>query len=109
MNYTYTEKCREISGFGGGYEKACRDMVIAAMNWMDEHPNADPTFSQYKNITGLTVDENEDMLAMQKVMFNAAGGDCTGAMMQYSTNHALFAHKNGWDKYIEKMEEPDTN
>lgn len=105
--YQYTEKCREISGFGGGYETHCRNMVIAGMNWLDANPNADPKFDQYKNIYGLTTNENEDMEAMQKAMNEAVDNGASGASMQASTNHVLYAHKNGWDKYIQEMEKSE--
>jgi len=104
-NYEYTEKCREISGFGGEYEKACRDMVKAGMEWLDQNPEAEPTFAQSKKVIGLTIDENEDMQKMQSVMVAAVGG-CSGAMMQAATNHVLYARKNGWEKYIQEMEMP---
>lgn len=29
----------EISGFGGGYEDACRRMTIAAVEWLRKHPD----------------------------------------------------------------------
>lgn len=104
--YQYTEKCREISGFGGSYEKACRDMVSVGMTWLEEHKGANPTFKQFENIFGITAGENEDMEAMQKVMNEAVGNGCSGAMLQATTNHVLYAYKNGWDKYIEEMEKP---
>ena len=28
----------EISGFGGDYEQACRDMTKAGVLWLREHP-----------------------------------------------------------------------
>ena len=28
----------EISGFGGGYEQACRDMTKAGVLWLRKHP-----------------------------------------------------------------------
>jgi hypothetical protein len=105
--YQFTTKCREISGFGGGYEKCCQNMVIAAMEWLESHKEANSTFDQFQNITGLTTNENEDMKAMQSAMNKAIGDEATGLMMQFCTNHALYAHKNGWVKYIEEMEKTE--
>jgi hypothetical protein len=107
--YQYTKNCREISGFGGGYEDACRKMVVAGMEWLESHKDANPNFDQFKNVYGLTTNENDDMVAMQKAMNTAIGNEASGAMMQASTNHVLFAHKNGWGKYIEKMEEVEAH
>lgn len=101
--YTYPEGIDVISGFGGGYEDACQKMVIAGMEWLDEHKEANPTFDQFKNIYGLTTNENEDMEAMQKHMNEAIGNEASGAMMQACTNHILYANKNGWEKYISEV------
>jgi len=51
--YKYTEKCREISGMGGGYEDACRKMVIAGMLWFDEHPEQSHNFQDIEVYMGL--------------------------------------------------------
>lgn len=104
-DYKYTDDMQEISGFGGGYEATCRSMVVAAMKWFDENPEAEPEWGEYKHIYGVTADENKDAKAMQAVMLEAANGDCTGAMMQASMGHARFAQKNGWAKYCQELRE----
>ena len=108
--YKYTDKCQEISGFGGDYEDACRKMVIAGMEWLDAHKEANPAFKQFENVYGLTSEENDDMKKMQSAMNAVVDDGCSGAMMQACTNHVLYAHKNGWDKYIsELMEKTEEN
>ena len=102
--YEYTPKCREISGFGGSYEAACRQMVIAGMEWFDKYPQASPKFHQYSNITGIVVADDPDAKSLETALMEAVG-DCSGAMMQAAVNHCLFAAKNGWEVYIAKMEE----
>lgn len=106
--YTYKNIEREISGFGGGYEKSCRNMVIAGMEWLDAHPEAKPTFKQYANVYGITAEENNDMEAMQAAMLRVCD-DCTGAMMQACTNHVLKAREVGWEEYTRLMNEADAN
>lgn len=96
----------EISGFGGSYEAACRKMVIAALEWLDIHTDADLRYKKYKNVYGLTTDESEDLKKMQSYMMNQIGGDCTGAMMQASLSHIMFVKKNGWEKYVKMMSDP---
>lgn len=106
--YQYTPEMNEISGFGGGYEAVCRKMVIAGLEWADMKGDANPSWKESPNIVGITIDENEDAKAMQKVMFAAADNDCTGAMMQAAMNHVLYVLKNGWDKYVARMTEMKT-
>lgn len=94
---------REISGFGGGYEKACRDMVIKGIKFLDKN-SANPIFSTYENIFGIIKEDNEDAKKLTNAML-AASSDCTGAMMQVCVNHVLYINKNGWDKYVEEMKD----
>jgi len=103
--YQYTENSGEISGMGGGYESACKEMVITGMDWLDNHEGANPTFDEFENMYGVTTNENDDMKAMQKVMNEAIGNEATGAMMQACTNHILHAKEVGWETYITEMEE----
>jgi hypothetical protein len=102
--YQYTDRCAEISGFGGGYEEACRKMVIAGAEWLDEHPGADIKVSGFKNVFGLTNPETDDAKKLEDVMVAATGGDCTGAMLHATTKHVLYILHNGWDAYIREME-----
>jgi len=103
INYGYTTEMGEISGFGGGYENACRSMVIAALKWCEENPKAKLSYKEFKGITGLTSDESPDMKKMQEVMLKVTNNDCTGAMMQACMSHVMFIRKNGWDKYRSEM------
>ena|ERR1035437_10882903 len=100
--YQFSKEMNEISGFGGGYEKACRNMVVAGLEWLDEHPNADISYKEYKNIYGLTAEETDDCKEMEKAMLTVNDG-CSGAQMQACKGHITYIKKNGWDKYIEEM------
>lgn len=102
--YIYTDDMGEISGFGGGYEDACRKMVIAGLEWLDAHPQADPQFHGYKGVYGIITEDNEDATALTKAILSACD-DCTGAMHQAAVNHCLAARKLGWEGYCAKMRE----
>lgn len=102
--YKFTSDMREITGFGGDYEKSCRDMVIAGIEFLEKN-KLDPEFSTYKNIYGIIKENNEDAKKLTNAMYKAANYDCTGAMMQTCVSHVLYIKKNGWDKYVEKMKQ----
>ena len=97
--YQFTDKMGEISGFGGGYEEACRAMVVAGLEWCDKHPKADISYKEYKNIYGLTTGESDDCKKMEDAM-SAVNDGCSGAQMQACKSHIMFIRKNGWDKYV---------
>ena len=99
--YQYTEDMNEISGFGGGYEEACRKMVVAGLEWWDAHPDADPKFHGFKDVYGLAMEDNDDAKALSSAMVSVCD-DCTGAMHQATVGHVFWIHKNGWDKYVEE-------
>lgn len=106
--YHYTPDMGEISGLGGGYEDACRAMVIAGLEWADAKGNVDPRYKEFEGIYGLTTGENADAKELQGVMHKASNDDCTGAMMQACLSHVMFVLKNGWDKYVIEMTERKT-
>lgn len=99
--YTYTEDMAEISGFGGTYESACRNMVIAGLEWWDEHPNADPKFQGYKNVYGVINDQNKDAKDLSNAVVKACE-DCTGAMHQAVISHILRIRHVGWEQYCKE-------
>lgn len=99
---TYTNEMRQISGFGGGYEIACREMVLAGLRWLDEHPDADPKFHGYKGIYGIINEDNDDAKALSDAVTFACDG-CSGAMHQAACTHVMWIKAHGWDKYVEMM------
>lgn len=109
-DYGFTDGMREISGFGGSYEEACRAMVVAGVEWLDAHPAASPKIGEFEGVLGLTTAENEDADAFREAMADAArevgddDGGPTGAMMQFASRHAMSAHEMGWAAYVEEME-----
>lgn len=104
--FEWTEDMREISGFGGGYERACRAMVSAGCKWWSERPDADPQFHGFRGIYGVIAEDNDDAKALSKAVTDAAGGDCTGAMHQAAISHVFGWRKLGsWLAYQQKMRE----
>lgn len=100
QEYVFTEDMAEISGFGGGYEDTCRQMVVLGLNWLKEHPTAEPQFSGYKGIYGIIHDDNQDAKDLLKAMTD--GVDCTGAMVQATVGHVMAIHsRSSWDWYVE--------
>jgi len=105
--YKFEPGMREISGFGGTYEGACRVMLKSALEWSDEHPDTDPKFSQIKNVIGYIKPENKDaedmlntMIESVRTLYNSVP---TGAMAHITIVHFLFIKKYGWNEYVEYM------
>lgn len=105
---TWTDDMGEISGFGGGYENVCRAMVLAGIQWIDEHPDADPKFHGYNGIYGIITEDNDDAKALTAAVVAAANGDCTGAMHQASVGHVMAYKRLGWDEYSKQLRERET-
>ena len=105
--YKYEDEMREISGFGGSYEDACRKMVVAGLEWFDNHPLAEPKFHGYKGIYGIISEDNDIAKELSKVMVDASGGDCTGAMHQATVSHVLWIKEHSWEEYVKKMKKKE--
>jgi len=89
--YRWAPTMGEISGFGGGYEEACRDMLYAGLAWLKAHPTAD-----------VKKHDSPDAEAMGKFML-AACPDCSGAMYGATTNAVGFIAALGWEEYVARM------
>ena len=105
--YQYTDKMREISGFGGEYENACRKMVITGLEWIDDHPNPEISWKEYKDVTGIITDLSPHLEEMTTAMNEAIGNEASGAMIQFCVHHVVAANRLGWDKYVEEMEKEE--
>ena len=105
--YEFTEKMGEISGFGGGYEQTCRNMLKAGLKWLDENPQANPEFHGYKNVYGIITEDNEDAKKLSSIVIEASDNDCTGAMHQAVITSILWIRKNGWENYVKSMSKPE--
>lgn len=101
----------EISGFGGGYEDACRRMTIAAVGWLREHPDDARDWRaaevKYKK-------DNPDSRCFPSKIYPkskdefekavvAVCEDCTGAMFGAAVSHAKAIVSMGWDKYVDNV------
>lgn len=90
--YQYTDKCREISGFSGSYEKACKKMVIAGIEYLDNN----------KHIDQFNIKEYE--FEIQKEMCDSIDNESTFAMIHTCYNHVRYIQLHGWQSYIKGME-----
>lgn len=112
-NYTFTDDMAEVSGLGGDYERACRDMVIAGAVWLDRHEDdihEKLQFKEYKNVVGVIQGENdisEDLLETMAEAAEDAGGAPTGAMMHATARHVAYIAQNGWEDYVAFMEDDE--
>lgn len=105
ITYRHTADMGEISGFGGGYEKVCQDMLEAGVKHIEEKRlcGGDISLSGLVNVFGLCFPENEPTKELSNVVVDAAGGDCTGAMHHAVMSRLAYIAKNGWDKYCEEV------
>lgn len=116
----WTPDMGEISGFGGGYEAACRAMVKAGVEYWEmrdtsgESPKFDPHYKGFKGVFGLCIDDNVDAKALDEAMMNTTmigpdgvavrvGDGATGAMHQAAVNHIFGFRKLGAAEYVSTL------
>lgn len=105
----WSEDMGEISGFGGGYEQCCRDMVLAGIAWMDAHPDSDPKFHGFRDVYGVILEDNEDARGLAEAVIAAAKGEATGAQHHACIGHVLAYRRLGWDRYCARLRERETS
>lgn len=106
MSYEWQEGMGEISGMGGGYEENCRIMLQRGMVWFDNHPEANPRFKEFRTITGVIIEANDDAKELRKVLLESL--DASGAMYQAVVQTLMWVKANGWEKYVEEMKKGQT-
>jgi hypothetical protein len=99
--YQFTKDMAELSGFGGGYEQACRNMVVAGCEWFDKHKRANPKFEGLKNIYGLTFSKSKSAKSLEKAIIKVNKG-ATGAQFEKSLQHVFYIQDAGWEKYVKE-------
>lgn len=107
----YTDEMRELSGFGGGYEAACRKMALAGARYLIEHVS-DELLTRWKLDDLHAESKNEPSrrkqrstyVAFEKVVGDAEDG-CTGAQHAAACYHAWSIRVLGWAAYKAKMTE----
>ena len=100
--YAWAPGMGEISGFGGGYEAACRDMLYSGLAWLESRPGADLKASTYAGIYGVLNAQSPDAKALETVVLDACPR-CSGAMHQAVMSACIYIAKNGWVKYTQAM------
>ena len=104
--YRYPENIDAISGFGADspYEHACQKMVIAGMEWHDQHPDAHVRFKTSEQIIGVPFEMSADCESITNHMNDAIGGEASGMMVCTTLKHVLAARRIGWDKYLQEID-----
>lgn len=102
-----------ISGMGGGYEKACQTMLQAGYDWLKKNSKVkleatSPEFRDKKgNITveiyGVLTPKSKDAKLLSKAVTNSVS-DCTGAQHQAVMGHLMYINANGVEKWKEELE-----
>lgn len=103
LKLTDIRNIAEISGFGGGYEKACQDMLQAGWEWMCQNREKGLAGNTYKNVYGIFKPGNQATEELSKTIVAASGGDCSGAMHQAVMGHLMYINTNGLDKWMEEV------
>jgi hypothetical protein len=105
--YKYVDGCREISGMGGTYEKACRDMACFGVEFLENNEQRySHVLKKYKN--GVSINR-QDLVDEQFInelgdaIADILNESPTGAMVGACVNHAVQAWNIGWENYLAKM------
>lgn len=116
--FAFTNNMRQVSGFGGSYERGCRAMILAGAAWLRDNPDSNPVFTSPPMVFGMATAENQDAKDLDRAMMDSeviidgkpvrAGDHATGAMCHAAANHVMFIKKNGWPRYVEEMTKPQS-
>jgi hypothetical protein len=100
--YLWTEDMQELSGFGGGYEDACRMMLQAGLAWFDAHPKAIVDFREAQGVYGWLKFTSDQGKEFEKAIVNACPDGPTGAMVHCVTRAVHFIRAKSWAEWCER-------
>lgn len=103
QTFRHTADMGEISGFGGGYEECCQDMLEAGVKWLNEHKPQDLRAKGLKGVYGIFIPNSPEAEDLDGAVVAAAKGEATGAMHHAVMSRLFYIAKNGWDKYCEEV------
>lgn len=111
MSYRHTDDMGEISGFGGGYEACCQDMLEAGVNWLTNYAGGKPELRMltHPQVYGVLIADNEATKELETVVLAAANGEATGAMHHAVMSRLGWIAMNGWDAYCLEMRKEPTD
>ena len=102
--YKFTDDMGEISGFGEEYEEACRRMLNAGLEWLDNNPDAEPLVTENPNIYGIVEEHGKEAKQLSKAIASSVP-DCSGAMHHAVISSCLWIKENSWEEYCTMMRE----
>lgn len=104
-HYRHTPDMGEISGFGGGYEDCCQDMLEAGVKHILEHKlsGGDVQLHGFKGIYGLCFPDNEPTKELEKAVLDASEGEATGAMHQAVMERLAWIAQHSWEEYCAEL------
>lgn len=107
MEYKHTDDMGEISGFGGGYEAVCQQMLHNGVSFLANRSGADVKVLESPQIYGIVKMEGDDAEALELAVM-AGIDDATGAMHHAVMSRLAYINKNGWDTYCAELRKPKT-
>jgi hypothetical protein len=100
MTFRHTADMGEISGFGGGYEDCCQDMLEAGVLWLEANPQRGELKGQtIKDVYGIFDATSDDAKALEAAVLAGAKGEATGAMHHAVMSILFWISAHSWDEY----------
>ena len=99
-------KTYDITGFPGEYEHATQKLLWTGLQFLQENNVTSFNSKQNENIIGVAINEGKIEEQFDNALKEVVQG-FTGAMHQCATNHALYIHFNGYQKWCDKLESRD--
>jgi len=105
LQYEWNDEMDEVSGLGGEYEEACREMIAAGLQWLEDNDGPVVKFSGGQNVTARIGPAAGEIDDLREHMASVVEFDVTPSMLHVCVKHALYAYDIGWLSYTTRMED----
>lgn len=103
ITYRHTPDMGEISGFGGGYEACCQDMLEAGMRFLEGRASVDLRMTTFNNVYGVLIPDSDDAKALEEAVVQGSKGNATGAMHHAVMSRLGWIAAHSWDEYCAEL------
>lgn len=106
--YRHTPEMGEISGFGGGYENACQDMLEAGVKWLQENQDVRLKAKGVEGVFGFFEPTSKEAKRLEAAMLvpvtdEEGESEISGAMHHAVMSRLFWIAHHGWDAYCEEL------
>lgn len=102
--YEFTDEMKGIYEYGGGQEQICRDMLVAALEFRDEHPEVIDEIQESDNVSRIMGGEEGLIGELNEVFKETTDNNYSRGQYFAVIGNLMWIDEHNWQEYVEHRE-----